>query len=187
MPAELGVPKNQRGGVEGDAGDQHAGLGQRPADHEQPEQHLDGPGQPHELEVAHPSAMPVGSACGELRTPPVGDPHYGEGSTLMSRVGLAPMLLETKGDPVRNEPNNESLMEETGLGLLPGVVLALAIVVFSMALLLTGSTWALAAVLVLVGLVTASILAVVIALVDDGELGDRLRRYIPGLPKPPRP
>jgi Mg/Co/Ni transporter MgtE len=88
---------------------------------------------------------------------------------------------------VRNEPNNASLMEETGLGLLPGLVLALAIVVFSMALLLTGSAWALVAVVALVVLVTASILAVVIALVDEGELGDRLRRYIPGLPAPPRP
>jgi VIT1/CCC1 family predicted Fe2+/Mn2+ transporter len=97
------------------------------------------------------------------------------------------MLLGTKGDPVRDEPNNESLMEQSGLGLLPGVVLALAIVVFSMALLLTDSAWAAVAVLVLVALVTASILAVVIALIDEGELGDRLRRYIPGLPAPPRP
>jgi hypothetical protein len=105
----------------------------------------------------------------------------------MPRIAPAPMLQETKGDPVRNEPNNESLMEETGLGLLPGVVVALGIVVFSMALLLTGSTWALVAVLVLVALVTAAILAVVIALLDEGELGDRLRRYIPGLPAPPHP
>jgi Mg/Co/Ni transporter MgtE len=97
------------------------------------------------------------------------------------------MLPETKGDPVRNKPNNQSLMEESGLGLLPGVVLALAIVVFSMALLLTGSAWAVVAMLVLVGLVTASILAVVIALIDEGELGDRLRSHIPGLPAPPRP
>jgi hypothetical protein len=88
---------------------------------------------------------------------------------------------------VRDELNNESLMEESGLGLLPGVVLALAIVVFGMALLLTGSIWAVVAVLVLLALVTGSVLAVVIALIDDGELGERLRRYIPGLPAPPRP
>jgi hypothetical protein len=37
------------------------------------------------------------------------------------------------------EDNNQSLMEETGLGLLPGIVLALALVVFAMAALLTGS------------------------------------------------
>jgi hypothetical protein len=78
-------------------------------------------------------------------------------------------------------------MEETGLGLLPGLVLALGIVVFSMALLLTGSAWAVAGLLVLVALVTATLLAVVIALIDEGELGERLRRYIPGLPAPPRP
>jgi uncharacterized membrane protein len=117
----------------------------------------------------------------------VAAPHYGEGSPRMPPVVPAPMLLETKGDLVRDEPNNESLMEETGLGLLPGVVLALGIVVFSMALLLTGSIWAVVAVVVLVVLVTASILAVVIALIDEGELGERLRRYIPGLPAPPRP
>ena len=86
-----------------------------------------------------------------------------------------------------NEPSNEPLMEETGLGLLPGVVAALAIVVFGMALLLTGSIWAVVGVLILVGLVTASLLAVVIALIDEGELGERLRRYIPGLPAPPHP
>jgi hypothetical protein len=83
---------------------------------------------------------------------------------------------------VGDEQNNESLMEATGLGLLPGVVAALGIVVVSMALLLTGSMWAVFAVLLLVGLVTASILAVVIALIDEGELGERLRHSIPGLP-----
>jgi hypothetical protein len=78
-------------------------------------------------------------------------------------------------------------MEETGLGLLPGVVTALGIVVLSMALLLTGSMWAVFAVLLMIGLVTASILAVVIALVDEGELGARLRRSIPGLPSRSHP
>ena len=83
---------------------------------------------------------------------------------------------------MRDEPNNESLMEETGLGLLPGVVIALGIVVLSMTLLLTGSMWAVAAVLVLIALAVASVLLVVIALIDEGDLGDRLRRSIPGLP-----
>ena len=85
---------------------------------------------------------------------------------------------------MRDEPNEESVMEETGLGLLPGVVLALFIVVLAMAVLLTGSMWALIGVLALVGVVTASILIVVIALVDEGELGERLRRRIPGLGGP---
>ena len=72
-------------------------------------------------------------------------------------------------------------MEETGLGLLPGVALALLVVVLAMAVLLTGSMWAVVGVLVLIGVVTTLILTVVIALVDDGELGKRLRRRIPGL------
>lgn len=100
----------------------------------------------------------------------------------MPRTLPGPMLMVTKkGDPVRDEPNQQSLMEQTGLGLLPGVVGALAIVVFAMALLLTGSMWAVVGVLALIGLVTAAILAVVIALIDEGELGDRLRRHIPGI------
>jgi hypothetical protein len=89
------------------------------------------------------------------------------------------MLMVTKGDPVRDDMNQESLMEQTGLGLLPGVVGALAIVVCAMALLLTGSMWAVVGVLALVGVVTASILAVVIALIDEGEIGELLRRHIP--------
>ena len=82
---------------------------------------------------------------------------------------------------MRDERNHESLMDETGLGLLPGVVGALAIVVFAMAVLLTGSMWAVVGVLALIGAVTASVLAVVIALIDEGELGAWLRRRIPGL------
>jgi hypothetical protein len=82
---------------------------------------------------------------------------------------------------MRDEPNQESVMEETGLGLLPGVVGALFIVVLAMTLLFTGSMWAVAAVLALIGVVMASIITVVIALVDEGELGEWLRRRIPGL------
>ena len=57
---------------------------------------------------------------------------------------------------MRDERNRESAMEETGLGLLPGVVMALFIVVLAMALLLTGSMWAVVGVLLLIGAVTAS-------------------------------
>lgn len=88
---------------------------------------------------------------------------------------------------MRDEPNNQSLMDATGLGLLPGVVIALGIVVFSMALLLTGSMWAVVAVLALIGLAVAAVLVVVIALIDEGDLGERLRRSIPGLPPRPHP
>lgn len=73
-------------------------------------------------------------------------------------------------------------MEETGLGLLPGLVGALGLVVGAMALLLVGSMWAVFGVLALVVIVTLAILAVVVALLDEeGELGRRLRRVIPGL------
>ena len=79
-------------------------------------------------------------------------------------------------------PNNESLMEETGLGLLPGIVVALGLVVGAMALLLLDSMLAVFGVLVLAVLATLVILAVVVALLDEeGELGRRLRRAIPGL------
>lgn len=77
--------------------------------------------------------------------------------------------------------NEQSLMEETGLGLLPGVAAALGVVVFSMALLLTGSMWAVVGVLGLIGVVVAAVLTVVVALIDEGELGERLRARIPGL------
>jgi hypothetical protein len=76
---------------------------------------------------------------------------------------------------------SESLMEATGLGLLPGLVAALGLIVLSMALLLTGSMWAVVALMCLIGIVTASILAVVFALIDEGELGTWLRHHIPGV------
>jgi hypothetical protein len=77
---------------------------------------------------------------------------------------------------------NESLMEETGLGLLPGLVCALGLVVGAMGLLLLGSMWAVWGLLVLVVIVTLAILVVVVALLDeDGKTGRRLRRAIPGL------
>jgi hypothetical protein len=87
-----------------------------------------------------------------------------------------------EGVPVNDELHNDtSIMEESGLGLPPGVVIALGLVVFSMALLLTGSMWAVAAVLALIGAVTTTILTVVFALMDDDEAGRRMRERIPGL------
>ena len=84
-----------------------------------------------------------------------------------------------------HELKNESLMDETGLGLLPGLVVALGLVVGAMTLLLIGSMWAVFGVLALVVIVTLAILAVVVALFDeDGETGRRLRRAIPGLDEP---
>ena len=84
------------------------------------------------------------------------------------------------------DPHTESMMDESGLGLLPGLVLALGLVVGAMALLLSGSMLGVFALLVLVGVVTAAIVAVVVALLDEeGDLGRRLRRAIPGLSEHP--
>jgi hypothetical protein len=94
-----------------------------------------------------------------------------------------PTLFEKAIEGAGMDPRDrdESLMEATGLGLLPGMGLALGIVVIGMALLLTGSMWAVAGVLAMVVAITAWILAVVIALVDDGRLGRWLRLRVPGL------
>jgi hypothetical protein len=82
--------------------------------------------------------------------------------------------------------DNESLMDESGLGLLPGIVITLGVVIAAMALLLLGSMIAVFGVLALAVLVTLAILAVVVALLDEeGGLGRRLRRAIPGLSDPP--
>ena len=78
--------------------------------------------------------------------------------------------------------DNESLMDRTGLGLLPGLVLALGLIVVAMTWLLMGSMWAVFGVLALIVIVTTAVVAVMIALLDeDGEPGGRLRRVIPGL------
>ena len=72
-------------------------------------------------------------------------------------------------------------MDKSGLGLLPGIVGALGLVIFPMALLLFDSMWAGFGVLALAIAVTVAILVVVVALLDEGERGGRLRRAIPGL------
>jgi hypothetical protein len=80
-----------------------------------------------------------------------------------------------------NEKDSESLMESTGLGLLPGIVVAMGLMILAMALVLTGSMWAVAFVLVLIGLCVAAIVYVVIAVSSEGERGRRLRGRVPGL------
>lgn len=77
--------------------------------------------------------------------------------------------------------NNESLMEATGMGLLPGLAGAMALIVVAMAALLTGSMLAVFGVLALLGMVTAAIVFVVVAVTTEGEDGRRLRAMVPGL------
>jgi hypothetical protein len=80
-----------------------------------------------------------------------------------------------------DEKDTESLMDSTGLGLLPGIAVAMGLMIMAMALLLTGSMWAVAFVLVLIGACVAAIVYVVVAVSSEGERGRRLRRRVPGL------
>lgn len=83
--------------------------------------------------------------------------------------------MRNNGEP------RESLMEASGMGLFPGIMVALAIVMTGMALLLLGHWWALAAaLLVLIGAAATSTI-VVLALMGEGEADATLRRRIPGL------
>jgi hypothetical protein len=79
------------------------------------------------------------------------------------------------------ENDSRSLMNATGLGLLPGLALATALICAAMAALLTGSMWAVAGVLVLIVLCAAVVVYVVVAVTGEGDEGQRLRRRVPGL------
>ena len=90
--------------------------------------------------------------------------------------------LETKLHHMdADEKNTESLMESTGLGLLPGIVVALGLMILAMALVLLDSMWAVAFVLVAIVVCVAAIVYVVVAVTSEGERGRRLRRRVPGL------
>jgi hypothetical protein len=77
--------------------------------------------------------------------------------------------------------DSRSLMNATGLGLLPGLALATGLICVAMAALLTGSMWAVAGVLVLIVLCTAAVVFVVVAVTGEGDEGHRLRSRVPGL------
>jgi hypothetical protein len=83
-----------------------------------------------------------------------------------------------------DENNPRSLMESTGLGLLPGLVLAIGLIVTVMASLLTGSMWAVAGVLLVIIVSVAAVVYVVVAVSSDGEDGRRMRSKVPGLGDP---
>jgi ABC-type spermidine/putrescine transport system permease subunit II len=80
-----------------------------------------------------------------------------------------------------DEKDTESLMESTGLGLLPGIVLAMGLMILVMALVLTGSMWAVGFVLLVIVACVAAIVYVVLAVSAEGERGERMRRRVPGL------
>jgi len=84
------------------------------------------------------------------------------------------------------EQNDQrSLMDATGLGLLPGLALATALICVAMAALLTGSMWAVGGVLLLIILCVAAVVYVVLAISAEGEQGRRMRRSVPGLDQGP--
>ena len=77
---------------------------------------------------------------------------------------------------------NRSLMDLSGMGLLPGLVVAMGIVLVAMAALMAKTYWMVALVLAVLLAVTGAVLLVVVAVLrDDEEDDDRLRRRIPGL------
>jgi hypothetical protein len=80
-----------------------------------------------------------------------------------------------------DENKDRSLMDATGLGLLPGLGLATALICVAMAALLTGSMWAVAGVLVLTVLCAAAVVYVVMAVTGEGDEGHKLRKRVPGL------
>jgi hypothetical protein len=89
---------------------------------------------------------------------------------------------------MRTDDTREStLMDATGLGLLPGITLAMGLIVVSMAALLTGSMWAVAGVLVMIGLCVGAIVFIVLAVSTEGERGRRMRGMVPGLNEPDSP
>lgn len=79
------------------------------------------------------------------------------------------------------ERNDESLMDSSGMGLLPGVALCLAIGVIATGALLIESYWAVALVLGVVLVAAAAITYVVWALAEEDEDGGRRRNGVPGL------
>jgi hypothetical protein len=98
------------------------------------------------------------------------------------RASSADTRLESEeGAQMDTSGKGESLMEATGLGLLPGLVGAMTLIVVAMAALLTGSMWAVALLLVAIGLTIGAIVYIVVALTSEGEEGVRLRARIPGL------
>ena len=79
------------------------------------------------------------------------------------------------------DSDNRSLMDRTGLGLLPGIILAFFVTMFAMAALLLETAWAVVLLLVLIGIVVAALVIVVLALAGEDEDDGRLRSKIPGL------
>jgi hypothetical protein len=79
------------------------------------------------------------------------------------------------------ERKQESLMDASGLGLLPGVALALFLTMLATAALLLETYWAMALVLATIFVAGATITYVVWALCEEPEDGGRRMSRVPGL------
>lgn len=74
-------------------------------------------------------------------------------------------------------------MDRSGLGLLPGLAVALLLALAFLALVLLDSWWVIPVVAVGLALVTGAVVFVLLAVLEGGddEDGARLRRHVPGL------
>lgn len=74
-------------------------------------------------------------------------------------------------------------MDRSGLGLLPGLAVALLLALALLALVLLDSWWVIPVVAVGLALVTGAVVFVLLAVLEGGddEDGARLRRHVPGL------
>lgn len=86
--------------------------------------------------------------------------------------------MENERTPEEHEPG--SLMERSGLGLLPGVGLALVIALSVLAAVLIDQWWVVPVVAVAIMAITLVVVLVVLAVMEE-EDEPRLRRHVPGL------
>lgn len=78
------------------------------------------------------------------------------------------------------EHEHDSLMERSGLGLLPGIALAFVVALSALAAVLIDQWWVVPVVSVAIVVITLVVVAVVFAVMEDDEEA-RLRRHVPGL------
>jgi hypothetical protein len=99
----------------------------------------------------------------------------------MTNPRFAPILVATRRKGKTMDHKHDSLMDSTGLGLLPGVALALMLAMLATAALLLDTYWALALVLAVVVGAGVAITWVVLALAGEDDDEGRMRDAIPGL------
>lgn len=87
----------------------------------------------------------------------------------MRRIPVDPFPLTVQRGPVNEMIKDQKrLMERSGLGLLPGLALALAIVLVAMAALVLETWWITVCVVAVLILATGAVVWVVLKIADDG-------------------